>query len=205
MRNRLKLLALASLAAIGLGATQLAHSDPPRGYGPDMMNEGYGHGAMDGHGRGGYYGPDRQGGRAYGPGMRGGCGQMGPGRWGGYGPGMMGGDGHGGFMMGGLRQLSDLSEEQRAKMDQILDETRRQNWDVMGRLLDERARLRDLMRADKRDASAIGKQSMKIADLRRQMLEAHVHARNRIEALLTAEQKKQLRAPRHGWMMDDDD
>ena len=40
--------------------------------------------------------------------------------------------------------------------------------------------------------------------LRRQMLEASVDAHNRVEALLTKEQKDQLRSYRRGWMLGND-
>lgn len=150
------------------------------------------------------YGP------GYGPGMMGGYGPQGRGMIGGYGygPGMMGGYGRGG-MMGGMMGLGPLhalglNDQQYAKITQIQDEMRRKNWDVMGKLMDEQARLRDLFAADKRDPSAIGKQSMKLAELRRQLLEASVDAHNRIEALLSKEQKEELRSYRRGWMMSDD-
>lgn len=186
MKNKQQLLAIAVLAAFSAAAppsqAQNARSDErpaatyPRGYGPGMM---------------GGYGPGRSG---YGPGMMGGYG---------YGPGMMGGGfGRGGMM--GPFHLLDLNDQQRSKINQIQDETRRKNWDVMGKLLDEQARLRDLVIADKRDPAAIGKQSMKIADLRRQLLEASIDAHNRMEALLSKEQKEQLRSYGRGWMMGDE-
>jgi len=179
---------------------------PPPGYGPGMMG-GYGPGMMRGYGPG--YG------QGYGPGMMGGYGPgygqgYGPGMMGGYGRGgMMGGYGYGGGMMGGYGsgmmglgalQALDLNEQQLGKITQIQDETRRKNWSVMGKLMDEQAHMRDLFLADKRDPAAIGKQAMKIADLRRQMLEASVDARNRAEALLTKEQKDQLRSWHRGWL-----
>jgi Spy/CpxP family protein refolding chaperone len=132
--------------------------------------------------------------RGYGPGMMGGYG---------YGPGMMGGGFGRGSMMGPFHAL-DLSDQQRSKINQIQDETRRKHWDVMGKLLDEQARMRDLFTTDKRDPAAIGKQSMKIAELRRQLLEASIDAHNRMEALLTKEQRDQLRSFGRGWMMGDE-
>jgi Spy/CpxP family protein refolding chaperone len=131
----------------------------------------------------------------------------------GWGPGMMGGGGmmggygygRGGMMGLGALQAMDLSNEQLGKINQIQDETRRKNWGVMGKLIDEQSHMRDLFLADRRDPAAIGKQAMKIADLRRQMLEASVDAHNRVEALLSKEQREQLRnGYRRGWMMGDD-
>ncbi len=182
------LTALAALsAAVPLAQAQPARSESPReGYGPGMM--------------GGYGGPGQG---PYGQGMMRGQGQSY-----GYGPGMMGGGMMSGGMMGGMGlgplQALDLNEQQQTRINQIRDETRRKNWDTMGKLMDEQARLRDLLAAEKRDPAAIGKQSMKLADLRRQLLEASIESHNRIEALLSKEQKDQLRSYRRGWMMGDD-
>jgi Spy/CpxP family protein refolding chaperone len=178
----------------------------PRGYGPGQGP--YGPGMM------GSYGPSRGG---YGPGMMGGDGSgYGPGMMGGYGYGrslggggmssmmdMMGITGHGRMGLGPYYAL-DLSEQQRTRMFQIQDEMRKKNWDVVGRMVDEQARLSDLYATDKRDPATIGKQTMKIAELRRQLVEASVEAHNRIEALLTKEQKERLRSFGRGWMMGDD-
>lgn len=202
--KKLTLVLAAALAAY-TGAATAQPQTPPSGdgppagygpgYGPGMMGR-YGPGMMGGYGPG--YGPGY--GQGYGPGY-------GPGMMGGYGRGgMMGGYGGGGMMgYGGPLHLLDLNEQQLAKINQIQDETRRKNWSVMGKLQDERAHMRDLFSADKRDPAAIGKQAMKIAELRRQLLEASVEAHNRIEALLTKEQKDQLRSyRRRGWMMGND-
>lgn len=189
--KRLSFVCAATLTVLALSVSAQPQT-PPRegpspGWGPGMMG-GYGPGMM---GRGSY-GP---GAGSYGPGMMGG-GMMG---------GMMGGYGRGGMMGLGPLQALDLNNEQLGKINQIQDETRRKNWGVMGKLIDEQAHMRDLFLADKRDPAAIGKQAMKIADLRRQMLEASVDAHNRVEALLSKEQKDQLRnSYRRGWMMGDD-
>lgn len=179
-------LAAFTFAAQAQPQTPSRGDGPPPGYGPGMMG-GYGPGMMRGYGPG--YG------QGYGPGMMGGYGRGG----------MMGGYGYGGGMMGlGPLQALDLNEQQLGKITQIQDETRRKNWSVMGKMLDEQAHMRDLFLADKRDPAAIGKQAMKIADLRRQMLEASVDSHNRVEALLTKEQRDQLRSYRRGWMMNDE-
>jgi len=192
MKYRHILMTLTALAALGT-AVPLAQAQPARSESP---RESYGPGMM-----GGYGGP---GPGPYGPGMMRGQGQSY-----GYGPGMMGGGMMSRGMMGGLGlgplQALDLNEQQQTRINQIRDETRRKNWDTMGKLLDEQARLRDLLAAEKRDPAAIGKQSMKMADLRRQLLEASIESHNRIEAVLSKEQKDQLRSYRRGWMMGDDD
>lgn len=200
MKSKQKHLIAAALTALTFVAGLPAHADEPRAYGPGMMGAyGPGQGGYGpGYGRGmmGSYGPGYGDGQGYGPGY-------GPGMMGGYGRGngMMGGFGYGSMMgLGGPLYQLDLNEQQLAKINQIQDETRRKNWSVMGKLLDENAHMRDLFLAEKRDPAAIGKQAMKIADLRRQMLEASVDARNRAEALLTKEQKEQLRSYRRGWL-----
>lgn len=178
---------LAAMALLTLALAAPARADEPRSPGPGMMG-GDGPGMTEGYGPG--YGPHH----GWGGGMRGWGGGSG-GMMGGYGPGMMG--------LGPLHALN-LSNEQLAKVNQIRDEVRRKNWEVMGKLMDEQTRMRDLMGAEKRDPSAIGKQSMKVADLRRQMLENMVDAHNRVEALLSKEQRDQLRSYRRGRMMQDD-
>lgn len=198
-RQRLTLpLVLAALLATPLHA-QPARPDNPPAYGPGMMG-GYGPGMMGSDGRGGMMGGYGAGpGQGYGPGM------MGPGIMGGMMGGMMGPYGRDGMMGLGPLQALDLDEQQIGRMNQIRDELRRKNWAAMGKLQDERAQMRDLFLADKRDPAAIGRQSMKIAELRRQLLEARIDAHNRIEALLSKEQKAQLRSYRRGWMMNGED
>lgn len=225
MKNKHRLLALAACSAITFAVALPANADEPGAYGPGMMRGaapaqgGYGPGMMGGCGPGpGAYGPGMM--RGYGPGQGGyghgyGYGQghgrgfayggmMGPGMMGGYGGGMMGGFGPGMMGLAGPLHMLDLTDQQRSKINQFRDDLRRRNWTVMGKLIDEQARMRDLLGADKREPSAIGKQAMKIADLRRQMLEASVEANNHIEALLSKEQKEQMQTYRRGWMMSDD-
>ena len=149
------------------------------GYGPGMMGEGYG----------------------YGPGMMGGYG-MGPGTMGGYGHG--GWMGHGMMMgeygMGPLSQLN-LSKEQQEKIGKIQNDARKKNWDTMGKMMDEQYKLRELYYADKRDSKAITNQYNKISDLQRQMMESSLDTQNKIEALLTKEQKEKIRGYGPCWMM----
>lgn len=87
----------------------------------------------------------------------------------------------------------DLSDEQRSKINKLSDELRHNNWATKGLIMDESAKLRDLYAADKRDPSAIGKEYQKIFDLQRQMIEAMITAQNRIEELLTPDQRAQLK------------
>lgn len=96
----------------------------------------------------------------------------------------------------------DLSDEQRSKINKLSDELKHNNWATKGLIMDESAKLRDLYAADKRDPSAIGKEYQKIFDLKRKMIEATITAQNRIEDVLTPEQRAKLKnlrdsAPMH--------
>ena len=131
---------------------------------------------------------------------------------GGYGPGMMGGYGYGmgGYgpgMMGGRNVLSrlDLTADQQEKIAQIREDMRAKNWGTMGELRTEQFRLRNLYNADKPDANAIAEQQKKVDELRRTMIKSHVDARNQIAALLTKEQRQQLRAMSTWWLDEEDD
>lgn len=146
-------------------------------------------------------------------------GGMGPGMMGGYGSGpsdrddmgygmmhrggMMGGPMMGGPMMDGagmmglgLRDLYrlDLDVNQRRQVQRIDDELRRKNWDVMGKMHDEMSTLRAAMwSAGKRDRAAILASNKRMFDLRQQMLENGLDAADRAEAVLTPQQREQLR------------
>lgn len=172
MRTNLLINTLAALALVATAAAPAAEAQAPEDdYGPGMMGPGMmGHGMM-------------------GSGMMG-SGMMGPGM------GMMGmGPGMG--MMGAFYAL-DLNDDQQKKLTQIQDGLRKQHWEQMGKIQDEYAKLRDLYAADTRDPAAIGAQAQRIFDLRRQMIESSVDAGNRMEAVLTAEQKAQLRKDKRG-------
>lgn len=189
MNKPVKSLFVSTLVAATLIATSVAAAEPrtptPQmmrgqwggGYGPGMMGGGYGPGMM-----GGGYGPGMMGG-GYGPGMMGGG--MGPG----YGMGMMGGWGVG---MGPLYML-DLTDAQAAQMEKIQTEMMSKHRSLARQMWEEQERLGDMYSSDKRDPAKIGKSYSNIADLQRQMIEMHTDAENKMEALLTKEQKAQLR------------
>jgi len=138
--------------------------------------------------------------RMMGGGMGMGGGMMGGGM--GMGGGMMGGGmGMGGGMMGGgPYHMLNLTDDQRGKINKLQDEERRKHWDTMGKIMDERARLRDLYDADKRDTQAILKVQDQINLHQRKMMELHLNTQNQIEALLTKEQRDQLRSMHRGGM-----
>ena len=134
---------------------------------------------------------------------------MGPGMMGGgygMGPGMMWGGGYGGYGMGpgmmgywAYGQLN-LSDTQRENINKILDQERRGHWAIMGRMMDQQEKMRDLYEHEQPDPKAVGAVYAAIAKLRQQMIETHVAAQNRIDQLLTKEQREELQQmPRGGW------
>ena len=158
-------------AAAALLAAGTVCADPPG------RGEGYGFGSPMGH-------------RMYGgPGMGPGMGMMGPGME--YGMGMLHpGRGPG----GGLRAwIEQLGEEQRAAGEKILDELRRKRWELAGRIMDERAKLRDAFSGARIDRAAALAASRRIAELREQMFAAWLDAQEKLEALLAPEQRGRLR------------
>ena len=192
----------AAAAALTLGAT-IVHAqqaqEPARAMDHGMMGPGTtGHGMMGpgmmgpgmmggrhGHGYGGHHDDDR-----------GGWGMMGRGMD------MMGGWGMGRGMMDGTAMLRstlgpigrlDLNENQRRQILKIEDELRRKNWDPMGKVYDEISRIREAMWADKRDRTAILAANKRMSELRQQMLENLLEAAEKAEALLTPQQREQLR------------
>jgi Spy/CpxP family protein refolding chaperone len=121
-----------------------------------------------------------------GPGMMGGHG-MGPGVMGGYGmgPGIMGADPTGG---------RELSRDEQKRMARIETELRRHNWELQGKIIDARGELLQLFTEETLDPRKIGAAYGRIFDLRRQMIEATIEARNRQRAILTDEPQEKVRA-----------
>jgi Spy/CpxP family protein refolding chaperone len=185
-------LALGSTFALG---QQPAKPGPGPGMGPGMMG-GYGPGGPgSGYGPGYGMGPGMMGG--YGPGPGGGYGPaygMGPGMMGGgmMAPGMMGG-GMGAGMGRALWSL-DLTDAQRKEVLKVQDELRKKNWEIAGKVQDEMAKLRDAYwGSDKRDRKAISAAYKRIGELRQQRIENSLDAADRIEKVLTAEQREQVK------------
>jgi len=104
---------------------------------------------------------------------------MGPG--GGYGPGY-----------GMLGQLN-LTSEQWSKINAIHEEQAKKQWDLAAKMRDEAFKLQGLMSAEKRDRSAINNQYGKLQDIRRQRFQARLEAQEKVDDVLTKEQKSQLR------------
>lgn len=168
-----------------LAVPVVAQTGPESGYTPGM---GMGPGTM---GRGWAAGPGGD--------CPGGGGMMGPGM------GMMGG--MGGGMMGpgasmGMHPFAmlDLTGDQRTKLAKIQDETRKRHWDLMGKLFDEQARLRDIYATERPDPKQVGQVYGNIAKLQQQMAEIATDAHNRMFDVLTKEQREQLQQWRRGMM-----
>ncbi|MEW6330499.1 MAG: Spy/CpxP family protein refolding chaperone [Pseudomonadota bacterium] len=184
-----RMLVVATLAATGVviaaeqGSPMMNNRDMPTNMQPGQMGGGgmgmMGGGMMD---------------MMMGGGPGGGMGMMG---MGGPGMGMMGGG-----MMGGMGPvwMLDLSDEQRDKIEKIQDDTRRKNWDTYGKIMDEQAKLRDLYTGETVDPKKVGAAYAGIAKLQQQVIESGVEAHNRVQAVLTKEQKEQLRQWRRGGM-----
>lgn len=139
---------------------------PGYGMGPGMMG-GYG-GAGPGYGMG--------------PGMMGGYGGMGPGMMGGYGMGP--GYGYGG---------PDLSSDQRAKINEIQQELGQKHWDLMGKLHAQGGPMSQAFDSSTVDEAAARKAYAAMEAAHRQMFELSLQARKRIDAVLTPEQREQMR------------
>lgn len=166
--HRKIILLIAALLALGTSLIPSSASADPEypmmgGYGPGMMDNGYGSGMM----------------------------------MGGYGRGMMGGYGHG-MMMGrdgcyGIESTLNLTPDQQKKISKIREETRKSHWDIMGKMHEEHYKLRDLYYADKPDTKAISAQYKKTQELQQQMMETGLTSHNKIQDLLTKEQKEKLK------------
>lgn len=125
---------------------------------------------------------------------------MGPGMMGpGMGPGMMGGYGMGGMMgpgmmgggYGGLAALN-LSDDQRAKIAEIRKDVWGKQRAVMLGMHGQMDQMHEAFDPSKADDAAARKAYDAMAAAHKQMFEANLDARKRIDAVLTAEQREQL-------------
>lgn len=201
-------------SGVALAQPAAAPAQPPA-WGPAMM--GPGGPMMGGPGAGprGGYGPWQ----GMGGGMMGGYGP-----WQGMGGGMMGGCGYGqgmgfgwmmgsgmtgpGMMGGGMMGLAGpalaalgLDDTQRKEVVKIGDELRKKRWAVAGQMQDEMAKVRDAAWAGKRDRAAILAAHKRMSELGQQQLESSLDAADRMEKVLTPEQRQQLGRFAPWWMM----
>ena len=185
------------LLASGVALAQPAATPAqPPAWGPAMMGPGgpmmWGPGAGP---RGGYgpwqgMGGGMMGGCGYGPGMGFG-GMMGPGM---MGPGMMG-------VAGPALAALGLDEAQRNEVVKIGDELRKKRWAVAGQMQDEMAKIRDAAWSGKRDRASILAAHKRMSELGQQQLESSLDAADRIDKVLTPEQRQQLGRIGPWWMM----
>jgi Spy/CpxP family protein refolding chaperone len=113
---------------------------------------------------------------------------------------MMGGQGMmgmPGMMMGGYGML-DLSDKQIAQFNDIQTKLQKELWQLMGKMLDEQAKVRDAWSVDKPDPKKVGAIFSEISQLQRQALEARVQAMNKIYDVLSDEQRENLKSGRWG-------
>ena len=96
--------------------------------------------------------------------------------WNGYGPGY------------GAGAELNLTDEQRGKIAKIQQDMRSKQWDLMGKVRDEYAR-----RAEAPDDAAANKADDQIGQLQQQMVSNATAARKEMDAVLTKEQRQQLR------------
>jgi len=197
----------AAVAAGALGAAAYAQPFMQQVHGTQGMMGGWGagNGMMHGYGAG----PGTTGGYGMGQGMMDGYGgyHMGPGMMDGYDgyhmdPGMIGGPG--GHGLGAIHRL-DLSDAQRVQLRGIEDDLRRKNWDLMGQMQDEMAKLRDGWSATKTDRAAVLAANKRMFELRQQMLENRLDAQDKAKALLTPQQIEQYDKLAAAPLDDDDD
>jgi Spy/CpxP family protein refolding chaperone len=138
-------------------------------------------------------------------------GGMGPGMMGGYGygtgPGMMGGYGPGGYGMGpgmmwgyGANTYAglNLNAEQRKKIDDIQEQAANTMWQLMGTMHQQGYHMNGMFGAGPLDEQAARKAFDAMTVAQKAMFEAQLDARKRIDAVLTPDQREQLRRSWNG-------
>ncbi|BBN59872.1 Spy/CpxP family protein refolding chaperone [Hydrogenovibrio marinus] len=187
MKTSLKALLLSATLIIPFSQAQADDDYTP------MMGNGYG---MMG---GGGYGPGYHMQNGYGPGMMGGYGS--PGMMGGYGGmGMMGGYGGMGMMGGyGGMGVINLSDKQINQMQKIRSEQMAQMTPMMNEMWKARNDMFKAMRSH--DQKAISKAYDEMAAVRKQAFMLHSKMREKMQSILTKEQKEKLRNAYRGMMM----
>lgn len=188
-------------ALMGLAAGLLlvaSVSSQPFASGPGMTGGTWGPGGyMPGPGMmGGFGGPGIMGGYGMGPDMMGGYGGFGNfggygyGNFGGYrGPGMTGAFGSAGCIAGG----PELTPEQGEKMSAIQNEFSQRQWALMQKMQEQAWRSARGDPGAKFDEQAARKSYEAMAEVRKQMFESSLEMQKRFDALLTPQQREQMR------------
>ncbi len=86
----------------------------------------------------------------------------------------------------------------------IREEARKKNWATMGEVRSEQFKLRGMYSAEKLDPDKIADQQKKVDDLRRQMVKSRADTHNKVMAVLTPEQRKQVREYGPWWATEDE-
>lgn len=189
MKLRFASAALAAACLSTLAAAQMG----PGGMGGPGMGPGmhHGPGSMAGS-------PDCPMGQGAGPGGGGpgrhGMGHRGMGGMGGMGQMGMGGMGSG-FPPGALAALK-LSDEQRTKITEIRRDGQRKRHALMGSMREVHWKVQDAARGAEFDEAAVRKNYEAMAAVRKEIFESGLETRKRIEAVLTPEQRTELRKSR---------
>ena len=84
----------------------------------------------------------------------------------------------------------DLSDAQQKRINAIRDSERKQHWELMGKMMDQQARLRDLNVTPTPDPKKVGAVYADLGKLQQQMAEMHVKANNQVYAVLTEDQQR---------------
>ena len=167
-------------------------------------------------GMGGYSGACPQGAQmqqgqgGYGPGMMQGRGMMGhmmgqgPGAMMDQGPGAMMGQMMGGMqgmpgmggMMGGMGSGLDLNDEQRTELGKLRQQFLPQMGELRGKMQANHEQLREQMHGGTADEAAIAELADQKGALMAEMIKLHAAQRARMQALLTDEQREQMRQRR---------
>lgn len=109
------------------------------------------------------------------------------------GPGMMYGYGP------GAGAWIELSSEQRAKSREIQRELFKKESELREKMFMEQGQIEDLCDADKPDPKAVRAAYDRLYEVRKEMIEARIQARNKMFDVLTDEQRKVWRQQRRQW------
>ena len=193
--HRSAILALTAGTVLAAGVALGQQPAPPAAGTPPPAGNRMGPGMMGGYGPG--YGPGPGPGYGY---------RMGPGMMGGYGmgPGMMGGYGMMGAGVGRALWALDLDDAQRKQALAIQEDLRKKQWELAGKSQEEMAKLRGgWWTSGKRDRAAILASARRLSELRQQGLEQSLDAADRLDKILTEQQREQLGRWGPWWLGDD--
>jgi Spy/CpxP family protein refolding chaperone len=196
MKTKTRNLLIGTAIAAAVGATGVAAAGMggyagacPQGAQMQQGQGGHGPGMMQGGGMMGQGGPGAMMGHMMGQGPGGMMGQMMGG--------MQGMPGMGG-MMGGTGPGLDLSDEQKAELGKLRQQLLPKMGELRGKMQANHEQLRAQMHGSTADEAAIGELADQKGALMAEMIKLHAAQRARMQALLTDEQREQMRQRRQG-------